>query len=453
MGRTNLLKIRRIMSLILHDRTNQIPPTNSINVDEVGIDEIKRLRADYEICRLRKAEISNQLKSLDKSIYQKRKTISTLYKKVQFNSRKGHQQLQKLKSSVKSYVNRQAADFITISFVEEKGRYDHLIEVHSSLVKKTEELLHLTKSGSKETRNLNPSKSLTAAEQLIAVEEKISCTEEGLKMWEEDVRSQAREQEERVLLIEEFDILLSSYKSQYPRDFDLASRERRLEMRVKHFANEQYNLEHHKGMLRQKLARVEESIKESRARYEFCERVCDNFQVDIAQISECSTTDELRKLEGYFRHVLDERGFSAFEDLANALDIEFNERVKSFPIYTSSDNLQVVKQFERICLQEIEYLLSTHKAENQIVKNLDSLNEQLRRTTIPGRRKVAQRNEVEKLEKDLRTLKECVEKRLAEFAAARQNLLEKPGSVSYTHLRAHETGRNLVCRLLLEKKK
>ena len=24
------------------------------------------------------------------------------------------------------------------------------------------------------------------------------------------------------------------------------------------------------------------------------------------------------------------------------------------------------------------------------------------------------------------------------------------GSVSYTHLRAHETGRNLVCRLLLE---
>ena len=25
--------------------------------------------------------------------------------------------------------------------------------------------------------------------------------------------------------------------------------------------------------------------------------------------------------------------------------------------------------------------------------------------------------------------------------------------VSYTHLRAHETGRNLVCRLLLEKKK
>src|SRR5674476_1310117 len=27
-----------------------------------------------------------------------------------------------------------------------------------------------------------------------------------------------------------------------------------------------------------------------------------------------------------------------------------------------------------------------------------------------------------------------------------------PEPVSYTHLRAHETGRNLVCRLLLEKK-
>ena len=32
-------------------------------------------------------------------------------------------------------------------------------------------------------------------------------------------------------------------------------------------------------------------------------------------------------------------------------------------------------------------------------------------------------------------------------------LLANPASVSYTHLRAHETGRNLVCRLLLEKKK
>ena len=28
-----------------------------------------------------------------------------------------------------------------------------------------------------------------------------------------------------------------------------------------------------------------------------------------------------------------------------------------------------------------------------------------------------------------------------------------PGAVSYTPLRAHETGRNIVCRLLLEKKK
>ena len=32
-------------------------------------------------------------------------------------------------------------------------------------------------------------------------------------------------------------------------------------------------------------------------------------------------------------------------------------------------------------------------------------------------------------------------------------LLINIDTVSYTHLRAHETGRNLVCRLLLEKKK
>src|SRR5674476_1347919 len=32
------------------------------------------------------------------------------------------------------------------------------------------------------------------------------------------------------------------------------------------------------------------------------------------------------------------------------------------------------------------------------------------------------------------------------------NLTNNHPSVSYTHLRAHETGRNLVCRLLLEKK-
>ena len=30
---------------------------------------------------------------------------------------------------------------------------------------------------------------------------------------------------------------------------------------------------------------------------------------------------------------------------------------------------------------------------------------------------------------------------------------DAPGTVSYTHLRAHETKANLVCRLLLEKKK
>ena len=37
--------------------------------------------------------------------------------------------------------------------------------------------------------------------------------------------------------------------------------------------------------------------------------------------------------------------------------------------------------------------------------------------------------------------------------AIMMSALVAAGTVSYTHLRAHETGRNLVCRLLLEKKK
>ena len=41
--------------------------------------------------------------------------------------------------------------------------------------------------------------------------------------------------------------------------------------------------------------------------------------------------------------------------------------------------------------------------------------------------------------------------RLGYEIAADASNIQTP--VSYTHLRAHETGRNLVCRLLLEKKK
>ena len=39
------------------------------------------------------------------------------------------------------------------------------------------------------------------------------------------------------------------------------------------------------------------------------------------------------------------------------------------------------------------------------------------------------------------------------WAGDEQRQIEYMIPVSYTHLRAHETGRNLVCRLLLEKKK
>src|SRR5678810_614776 len=56
--------------------------------------------------------------------------------------------------------------------------------------------------------------------------------------------------------------------------------------------------------------------------------------------------------------------------------------------------------------------------------------------------------------KDVATIKEYKGNRdpsskPANYQALRQWVI----AVSYTHLRAHETGRNLVCRLLLEKKK
>ena len=63
-------------------------------------------------------------------------------------------------------------------------------------------------------------------------------------------------------------------------------------------------------------------------------------------------------------------------------------------------------------------------------------------------------------EKYLRKLPEDAHMKAAWTALEQQDeaeLLEQvhaiKGPVSYTHLRAHETGRNLVCRLLLEKKK
>ena len=49
----------------------------------------------------------------------------------------------------------------------------------------------------------------------------------------------------------------------------------------------------------------------------------------------------------------------------------------------------------------------------------------------------------------------CHDLTLSTFGAPLTALVgptESIRAVSYTHLRAHETGRNLVCRLLLEKK-
>src|SRR5665213_1142311 len=59
----------------------------------------------------------------------------------------------------------------------------------------------------------------------------------------------------------------------------------------------------------------------------------------------------------------------------------------------------------------------------------------------------------------LRTVAELLSPHLGDpgaayvLAAACRTYSHRDGAVSYTHLRAHETGRNLVCRLLLEKKK
>src|SRR5674476_74884 len=60
--------------------------------------------------------------------------------------------------------------------------------------------------------------------------------------------------------------------------------------------------------------------------------------------------------------------------------------------------------------------------------------------------------------KEERRLANMTQEQLAEKTGTKKSFISRIENghsdipVSYTHLRAHETGRNLVCRLLLEKK-
>ena len=55
--------------------------------------------------------------------------------------------------------------------------------------------------------------------------------------------------------------------------------------------------------------------------------------------------------------------------------------------------------------------------------------------------------------KFLRTMRKLRQQDVAQTLGISQTHLSNMESVSYTHLRAHETRHDLVCRLLLEKKK
>ena len=69
---------------------------------------------------------------------------------------------------------------------------------------------------------------------------------------------------------------------------------------------------------------------------------------------------------------------------------------------------------------------------------------------IQARKDGLSKEQAEAKAKRLAAEKAASEKRLADAAAVEADAEE---AVSYTHLRAHETKANLVCRLLLEKKK
>eukprot|EP00828_Plagiopyla_frontata_P003966 TRINITY_DN11346_c0_g1_i1.p2 TRINITY_DN11346_c0_g1~~TRINITY_DN11346_c0_g1_i1.p2 ORF type:complete len:156 (+),score=41.61 TRINITY_DN11346_c0_g1_i1:135-602(+) len=150
-------------------------------------------------------------------------------------------------------------------------------------------------------------------------------------------------------------------------------------------------------------------------------------------------------------------------DSINAEYMGFNERNQNQP---QKPNIQ--EQYKQDVQIQEGYKDKLQKQDNQI-ENANHL--------VLGVKGIAQEMNKELVEQDvvINDLTENVDVANAELAKTNRKLtfLVKKSSncclgiiifleiaalvcilaVSYTHLRAHETGRNLVCRLLLEKKK
>eukprot|EP00828_Plagiopyla_frontata_P024951 TRINITY_DN31883_c0_g1_i1.p1 TRINITY_DN31883_c0_g1~~TRINITY_DN31883_c0_g1_i1.p1 ORF type:complete len:170 (-),score=44.15 TRINITY_DN31883_c0_g1_i1:3-473(-) len=134
----------------------------------------------------------------------------------------------------------------------------------------------------------------------------------------------------------------------------------------------------------------------------------------------------------------------------------------------------ISNQYEQLKIQRQQDMEEKAFAENnseKLEQSAKSMEKQMNHMKIVQQRKEQQlqdalndkNNELTSLEYEFGKLKENyeevaktlnrVENQMQKLEIEKRNNLESISTVSYTHLRAHETGRNLVCRLLLEKKK